>query len=136
MSTHALLGLKHKDGKITGAYIHYDGYPEHMIGAIVDFVQKKSLTGLFLTLVQGQEAGGIRAFNARNGTTFSPHNDGPYIIDENTWDLDDINLPHYKYLVDIVDNTIEWHPTGECLNGDVIDIDGFEGTYERSQIRT
>ena len=70
MSTHALLGLKHKDGKITGAYIHYDGYPDHMIEAIVDIVSRKSITGLFLTLIQGQECGGITAFNARNGTTF------------------------------------------------------------------
>jgi len=64
MSTHCALGIKHSDGKITGCYVHFDGYPRHMMPAIEDYVSKFTATGLVMLISKAQQHGGIRTFHS------------------------------------------------------------------------
>ena len=123
MSTHSAIGIKHADGKITGCYVHYDGAT--MEPRIKDFISKKTTTGLFTLIVQGQKRGGIRGFRSPRGIVFhSPEygdeeesesetdflSDGnAYVIDETNF-FDDHMGTFAWYLVD--------HKTGEIERTD------------------
>ena len=61
MSTHAVLGIKHADGGITGCYVHYDG--DSMAPRIDAYVRENTTTGLTVLIAQAQVAGGIRSFH-------------------------------------------------------------------------
>jgi hypothetical protein len=63
MSTHAVLGIKHADGGITGCYVHYDG--DSMAPRIDAYVRENTTTGLAVLIAQAQAAGGIRSFHYR-----------------------------------------------------------------------
>ena len=62
MGTKAQLGVQMESGEILGCYIHYDGYPSHMIPAIEDYVQRFSTTGLVMLIVKAIKVGGIKCF--------------------------------------------------------------------------
>ena len=119
MSTHSAIGIKHADGKITGCYVHYDGAT--MEPRIKDFISKKTTTGLFTLIVQGQESGGIRGFHSPSGIVFHPPGDivdeeesetdflsdgDPYVIDETNF-FDDHMGTFAWYLVDYDTGEIE-----------------------------
>ena len=64
MSTHCVLGVKHTDGEIVGCYVHYDGYPSHMLDAIKDYVKNFSTSELSSLIETAQETGGMRCFHS------------------------------------------------------------------------
>ena len=113
MGTHSVIGVKTPDGKITGCYVHYDGYEDHMIPAIKDYISKFTTTGLFSTIANGQRLGGIRTFHGKGihdevyRTEF--FDDSPYVIDENNF-YDDHAVTYAWYLIDY--NTGEIHVEG------------------------
>ena len=116
MSTHSVIGVSHSDGRITACYVHMDGYPEHMVGALQDFIAKKSTTGLIQLIVRAQMAGGIRSFWSPlwNSTTSMERETEllddrkEYVIDEMNWN-DDQCCASYTYLVDYESGKItEW----------------------------
>ena len=77
MGTHAQLGVKQQDGSITGCYVHYDGYPEHMVPAIKNYVDNFTTSGLVLLIASAQAGGGMRFFNAS-------HDDGTSLGERTT----------------------------------------------------
>ena len=120
MSTHSAIGVKHADGKITGCYVHYDGYPRHMMPALKDYISKFTTTGLFSLIIEAQKRGGIRSFHspdpagdtAEDGighcdpyTTFAEDPE-PYHIDETNF-YDDHMGTFAWYLVDYKTGEIE-----------------------------
>ena len=64
MSTHCVLGVKHTDGNIIGCYVHYDGYPSHMLDAIKDYVDNYSTAELSSLIERAQNTGGMRSFHS------------------------------------------------------------------------
>ena len=119
MGTKAQLGVQMESGEILGCYIHYDGYPSHMIPAIEDYVQRFSTTGLVMLIVKAIKVGGIRCFNIEREGYSDKLEEPPFIhretdflddrypfkIDETTWeDYEDLGADHI-YLVS--------HETGE-----------------------
>ena len=109
MSTHAVLGVKHADGDITGCYVHYDG--DSMLPRIDAYVRENTTTGLALLIAQAQAAGGIRSFHVPpydpvfRCEVSGPHetelldNDELYVIDESNF-YDDHMGTFAWYLVD------------------------------------
>ena len=66
MSTHAQVGVKFSDnGQIIGTTVHYDGYPDHMMPALREYITMYTMTGLVTIIKEAQDAGGIRSFDAR-----------------------------------------------------------------------
>ena len=101
MSTRAQLGVKYSDNSISGCYVHYDGYPSHMLSAIEDYVQRYTTTGLVALISEAQSCGGIRCFNAPpNRETQFLNETEIYVIDENNWGDERLHGTKYKYLVD------------------------------------
>lgn len=69
MSTHSLLGVRKPDGSITGCYVHFDGYPEHMVDALRHwFANGGTMTSLQNLIEEAREVGGLRSF-------YAPHSD-------------------------------------------------------------
>jgi len=104
MSTHSVIGVSHSDGKITACYVHMDGYPDHMVGALEDFIDKKTTTGLIQLIVRAQLSGGIRSFwspslDSQVRTNELLDGGEEYTIDEKSWDEDHYGAS-YRYLVD------------------------------------
>jgi hypothetical protein len=109
MGTHAVLGIKHADGGITGCYVHYDG--DSMAPRIDAYVRENTTTGLALLITQAQAAGGIRSFHAPPFDPIMCHedydltetelldNDELYVIDESNF-YDDHMGTFAWYLVD------------------------------------
>lgn len=64
VSTHSAIGVKHSGGKITGCYVHYDGFPRHMMPALEDYVSKFTTTGLVMLITEAQRHGGMRSFHS------------------------------------------------------------------------
>ena len=120
MSTHSAIGVKHSDGKITGCYVHYDGYPRHMMPAIEDYASKFTTTGLVMLITEAQRLGGIRSFHSADpmGNTASDgighcdpytdflEDDEEYVIDETNF-YDDHMGTCFWYLVDHKTGKIE-----------------------------
>ena len=113
MGTHAQLGVRKQDGSITGCYIHYDGYPDHMIPAIKNYVDRFTTSGLVLLIASAQAGGGMRFFNARSDggsssgeRTTELFEDEKYVIDESNWRDNDFSSS-YHYLVDYVTGEIK-----------------------------
>ena len=124
MSTHATLGVKLPDGRISGCYVHMDG--DTMTPRIVDYVKRYSTTGLVVLIHRAQAVGGIRSFNVpkwaayprlserpREGVTELMDNDD-YIIDEINF-YDDHMGSFAWYLVDYDTGSVEekwkqWQP--------------------------
>ena len=109
MGTHAVLGIKHADGGITGCYVHYDG--DSMAPRIDAYVRENTTTGLALLITQAQAAGGIRSFHVPPFDPIMCHedydltetelldNDELYVIDESNF-YDDHMGTFAWYLVD------------------------------------
>ena len=114
MSTHSALGVKHSDGRITGCYVHYDGYPRHMMPAIEDYIRKFTTTGLVALIARAQVCGGIRSFNSvdKKGSLFEGSytdflgDNEEYVIDETNF-YDDHMGTFAWYLVDYKTGEIE-----------------------------
>ena len=114
MVTKAQLGVEMENGEILGCYVHYDGYPDHMIPAIEDYICRFSTTGLFLLISRAIRTGGIRCFNHEKDVyqdkinepeyvfreTDFLNDDSPFKIDETVWELHEDLGAQYTYLVD------------------------------------
>ena len=108
MTTQALLGVQREDGSISACYVHMDGYPEHMISAIKDYVDRFTTTGLSLIISRAQSVGGMSCFNAPSdiGPDFGQSRETgfledpePYIINEKNWKEGEL-YAGWRYLVD------------------------------------
>ena len=112
MSTHSAIGVKHTDGKITGCYVHFDGYPRHMVPALEDYVSKFTTTGLITLIVKAQSRGGVRSFHSSSEEGYcGPQTDflddgESYVIDESNF-YDDHMGTFAWYLVDHKTGKIE-----------------------------
>ena len=104
MSTHATIGVRYPDGKISGCYVHYDGASIEY--RLLDFLKKNTATGLALLIAQAQSKGGMRSFYSRGLDEGEPTTDFlddnvPYVIDETNWEDQDYHFgAPYSYLVD------------------------------------
>ena len=114
MGTHAQLGVKFPDGKISGCYVHYDG---HTLGQrIQHYLDTHTMTNLVLLIDQAQTVGGIRSFHCpplaslidRDLTPVTQLLDDhkPHVIDEDTWGTGEW-AESYFWLID--------YETGEFL---------------------
>ena len=93
MSTHAQLGVKFPDGKISGCYVHYDGHT--LAARIQDYLSTHTMTNLVLLIDQAQKVGGIRSFHHPKLASLIDHDYTPVteflndpkslIIDETVW---------------------------------------------------
>ena len=105
MSTHCVLGVKHADGEIVGCYVHYDGYPSHMLDAIKDYVDSYSTTELSSLIKEAQQSGGMRCFHSPSfesedrKTEFLDDPD-PYKINKSSFYEDHLGT-YAWYLVDV-----------------------------------
>ena len=104
MSTHATLGVRFPDGRITGCYVHYDGGT--LRPRIENFIDEKTMTGLVLLITKAQGVGGIRSFNCLpynepdgERKTDLLDDDRSYIITEKNWGEYHMGAS-YTYLVD------------------------------------
>jgi hypothetical protein len=118
MSTHAQLGVKFPDGKISGCYVHYDGHTlEHRIQNYLDV---HTITSLVLLIDQAQQVGGIRSFHIPSLSSMINHDHTPvtellqdhqsHVIDESTFG-DGSLAESYFWLVD--------YETGKVLPNDL-----------------
>ena len=100
MGTRAQLGVRCPDGTVVGCFIQYDGYPDHMLPAIEDYLAKYTSTGLITLIHEAQHHGGMKTFNAppHRETCFLALGGKLCIIDENNW-TDDCHDTQYRYLV-------------------------------------
>jgi len=109
VSTHAALGVKHRDGEISGCYVHYDG--NTMRSRIVEFIEKYTTTALTILIVKAQGHGGLRSFPPADDGCFLDDNMS-YVIDKSNW-LDDHYGASYRYLVDYKTGQIDvWRKHG------------------------
>ncbi len=105
MGTHCVLGVKHTDGEIVGCYVHYDGYPSHMLDAIKDYVDNYSADELSSLIETAQETGGMRCFHTPGlesedrKTEFLDDNES-YKIDKSDFFEDHMGT-YAWYLVDV-----------------------------------
>ena len=96
MSTHAVIGIKYPDGKITGCYLHYDG---STVGHRLErYLNKNTTTCLHMLLSRAQQSGGLSSFPPKNLGDFLNDTE-PYIINEVNWNAYHFGT-HYSYLVD------------------------------------
>jgi len=102
MSTHAILGVRFPDGRITGCYVHFDGGT--LRPRIENFIDEKTMTGLVLLIAKAQGVGGIRSFNSLpynepdgDRKTELLDDNKPFVISEKNWDVEG---EEYTYLVD------------------------------------
>ena len=100
MGTHAQIGVRHCDGSINGTYVHYDGYPGHMIQAIKKFIQRFTTSGLTVAILRASQTGGYRFFSDDGDLTDNLLDDNdPSKITAETWEDDWYGASH-MYLVD------------------------------------
>jgi len=100
MGTHAQIGIRHRDGSINGTYVHYDGYPDHMVPAIEKFIQRFTTSGLTIAILRASQTGGYRFFAADGDLTDNLLDDNdPSKITAETWEDDWYGASH-MYLVD------------------------------------
>ena len=117
MGTHAQLGVKFPDGKISGCYVHYDGHT--LKPRIQSYLTTHTMTNLVLLIDQAQKVGGIRSFHYPKLASLIDHDYTPvteflqdnksHIIDETTWG-DGFMAESYFWLVD--------YETGKVLSND------------------
>lgn len=105
MSTHCVLGVKHTDGNIVGCYVHYDGYPSHMLDAIKDYVDSYSTAVLSSLIKEAQQSGGMRCFHSpgferKDRKTEFLDDPDPYKIDKSDFYEDHMGT-YAWYLVDV-----------------------------------
>ena len=99
MGTHCALGVKMKNGSIIGCYVHYDGYEEHMMPTIRDYLRLNTTTALAILIARAQTTGGIRSFGKLNSETDFLEDPDPYVITSQNWKEDHYGT-HAWYLVD------------------------------------
>ncbi len=107
MSTHSLLGVKRADGSITGCYVHFDGYPAHMIDALRKyFADGGNLETLATAISEAREGGGMRSFYTKHGFKHATEilgDNSPSGLDTQDWLREDAmskNGAYYSYLVE------------------------------------
>lgn len=87
MATRSVVGYVREDGVVRGAYVHNDGYPEHMLEAVWHKLQKLGFEGIKKWIDAGVEGQGYSTVNS------DPYNDG-----DELW-LKDIDEEAYGYTV-------------------------------------
>ena len=97
------MGVKFDDGSIDGCYVHFDGYPEHMVEAIEDYITTYTTTGLFVLISEAQSRGGIRSFNCPGldsdlRTTDFLDDPERAVINEDNWRMKLFGA-QFKYLI-------------------------------------
>ena len=107
MGTHCHLGIRTSANDILGCYVHYDGYPEHMIPAVRNFLANKTTTCLLLLVRQAQGRGGLVSFKGYEWE-LSEGMWGPEAYDNDRFGTD----VHYRYTVDLTTANL----TAELLN--------------------
>ena len=85
MSTHCAIGIEMEDGSITGCYVHYDGFEEHMVPAIESYIEKNTTTSLYILIARAQSKGGFRSFGEDNDLLDDCE---PYVITSDNWSDD------------------------------------------------
>ncbi len=99
MGTHCALGVKMKNGCIMGCYVHYDGYEDHMLPTIQNYLELNTATGLAVLIARAQTTGGIRFFGAVNSQVEFLEDGDPYVITSENWE-EDHHGTYAWYLVD------------------------------------
>ena len=59
VGTSCNLGVRLPDGRIEGTYVHYDGYPDHMVAQVCWFLQEQTTSCLLLEIRRAQAVGGF-----------------------------------------------------------------------------
>ena len=96
MGTHAVIGVKHPNGKITGCYVHFDGATVEP--RMLEYLRENTPTCLYMLLSRAQQGGGLRSFPPENLGDFL-EDDEPYVVDEVNWNAYHLGA-NYAYLVD------------------------------------
>ena len=96
MGTHAVIGVKHPSGTITGCYLHYDGMTVE--SRLLEYLTENTPTCLYMLLSRAQQSGGLRTFPPENLGDFLDDNE-PYVINEVNWNAYHMGA-NYSYLVD------------------------------------
>lgn len=98
MSTRSTIGYVKKDGSVTAVYCHYDGYPEHMVGAIEGFISLRGVQKFMSEVRRAQKKGGVRSFHPYAIETFSDAAD--WDCSYTREDIKEGTYEEYCYLVD------------------------------------
>lgn len=106
MGTHAQIGVRHPDGSIDGTYVHWDGYPDYMIGALKLYIENFTTSGLTLLIIRAQKCGGISAMSL-NPEFLTGGNDEAKIT-RDTWRDNWFGAGH-TYLVDYKTGEVEYY---------------------------
>ncbi len=96
MGTHAVIGVKHPNGKITGCYVHFDGATVEP--RMLEYLRENTPTCLYMLLSRAQQCGGLRSFPPENLGDFLEDGE-PYVVDEVNWNAYHLGA-NYAYLVD------------------------------------
>ena len=96
MGTHAVIGVKHPDGKITGCYVHFDGAT--VKSRMLEYLEENTPTCLYMLVSRAQQCGGLRSFPPENLGDFLEDGE-PYVVDEVNWNSYHLGA-NYSYLVD------------------------------------
>jgi len=96
MGTHAILGVKHPDGEITGCYVHFDGAT--ILPRMEEYLKTNTTTCLTLLLSQAQSVGGLRSFPPEDAGDFLEDCEA-YVVDAVNWNAYHLGA-NYSYLVD------------------------------------
>jgi hypothetical protein len=51
------------DGTVEGTYVHYDGYPDHMVPQVCWFLEERTPSCLLLEIKRAQSVGGFIIFH-------------------------------------------------------------------------
>ena len=112
MGTACNIGVRLPDGRIEGTYVHYDGYPDHMVAQVCWFLQQRSTSCLLLEIRRAQAVGGFlcwHPFSADPLDSDSVRLDFDFRSDEEErYGVDDFGsgVP-YTYLVDFETGELE-----------------------------
>tara|TARA_Y100000310_G_scaffold325429_1_gene388882 strand:+ start:817 stop:1143 length:327 start_codon:yes stop_codon:yes gene_type:complete len=106
LGTHAQIGVRHPDGSIDGTFVHWDGYPDYMIGALKLYIENFTTSGLTLLIIRAQKCGGISAMSL-NPEFLTGGNDDARITSD-TW-RDNWFGACYTYLVDYKTGEVEYN---------------------------
>ena len=96
MGTHAVIGVKHPDGGITGCYVHFDGAT--ILPRMEEYLKTNTTTCLTLLLSRAQIAGGLRSFPPEGADDFLEDGEA-YVVNAVNWNAYHLGA-NYSYLVD------------------------------------
>lgn len=108
MATHSTIGYETPDGGYVGVYVHYDGYPQHMLPRVREMSWDAVATEVSRAILQG----GGRSLERGVLRTFGEHRDpNEWLRDK--WPCTDEEFNYRKRL----DGTVECiNHTGDPIN--------------------